>query len=59
MVIVVFNYKLVDNWNFDIIDEIFIEGDKLYLNIFQRNYWLFGRKELRIDMDEIFEKICC
>eukprot|EP00105_Crassostrea_gigas_P043022 XP_019927170.1 PREDICTED: uncharacterized protein LOC105338725 [Crassostrea gigas] len=59
MAIVASNHKPVDNWNSDIIDEILIEGDKLHLNILQRNHWPFGRKESRIDMDEIPKKICC
>lgn len=59
MAIVASNHKPVDNWNSDIIDEILIEGDKLHLNILQRNHWPFERKESRIDMDEIPEKICC
>lgn len=59
MVIVVFYVKLVDNWNFGFIDEVFFEGDKFYFSVFKKKNWLFGRKELRIDIDEIFEKISC
>lgn len=59
MAIVASNHKPVANWNSDTIDEILVEGDKLHLNILQRNHWPFGRKDSRIDVDEIPEKICC
>lgn len=59
MAIVASHVKSVDNWNSGFIDEVLLEGDKLHLSVLKKKNWPFGRKESRIDIDEIPEKISC